>query len=142
LLLAAEAASSPLPSQNGDAPKTNACRPKGNRQFPRNDAFAFRISPRAFRDHLAQHLNSMKTVTSSNTSLSVTTSSGSSRLAVPAAEVHIPLAEFIAEGIKIQPRFVPEPIFAKTGVGFMRSARVSELAVAKTTTRVSAVADF
>jgi hypothetical protein len=48
-----------------------------------------------------------------------------------ANEIHIPLSEFIAEGIKIQHRFVPEPVFAKTGVGFMRSTGVVEIAAAK-----------
>lgn len=42
-------------------------------------------------------------------------------------QVHIPLNEFIEEGLAIQHRFVAEPVFAKTGVGFMRSAGVSEI---------------
>ena len=45
--------------------------------------------------------------------------------------VNVTLDELIVEGLKIQPRFVAEPLFAKTGKGFMRSAGVEEIAAAK-----------
>lgn len=48
-----------------------------------------------------------------------------------AAQVHVSLAEILAEGLKIQPRFLAEPRYARTGVGFMRSAGVSEMVEAK-----------
>lgn len=49
----------------------------------------------------------------------------------PTAGIQIDLGEFIREGIEIQHRFVPEPRYAKTGVGFMRSAGVREMQEAK-----------
>jgi len=45
--------------------------------------------------------------------------------------VNVTLDELIVEGLKIQPRFVAEPLFAKTGKGFMRTAGVEEIAAAK-----------
>ncbi|AHF93985.1 hypothetical protein OPIT5_02140 [Opitutaceae bacterium TAV5] len=57
------------------------------------------------------------------------------RKAAPRDEVHIPLSEFIDEGLKIRHRFMAEPVFAKTGVGFMRSAGVAEISAAKKTSR-------
>jgi hypothetical protein len=48
-----------------------------------------------------------------------------------AAQVHVSFAEALAEGVKIQPRFVAEPRYARTGVGFMRSVGVTEIAKAK-----------
>ena len=47
------------------------------------------------------------------------------------AQVRVTLDELIVEGLKIQPRFVAEPLFAKTGTDFMRSAGVTEIASAK-----------
>jgi hypothetical protein len=35
--------------------------------------------------------------------------------------------ELMAEGLAIQDRFVAEPIYAKTGKGFLKSAGVEEL---------------
>ena len=47
------------------------------------------------------------------------------------AAVNLTLDELIVEGLKIQPRFVADPLFAKTGKGFMRSVGVAEIAEAK-----------
>jgi hypothetical protein len=47
------------------------------------------------------------------------------------AKVNVTLDELIVEGLKIQPRFVAEPLFAKTGTGFMRSIGVAEIVAAK-----------
>lgn len=40
-------------------------------------------------------------------------------------------SEALREGIALQSRFVPEPRFKLTGVGFMRSAGVAEIHAAK-----------
>ncbi len=43
-----------------------------------------------------------------------------------------PLARAILqEGLKIQDRFVAEPIYAKTGKGYLKSIGVEEIAAAK-----------
>jgi hypothetical protein len=47
------------------------------------------------------------------------------------AQVRVSYADVLAEAKRIQPRFVPEPLLARTGVGLMRSSGVSELAAAK-----------
>ena len=45
-----------------------------------------------------------------------------------------PLAQAILrEGLKIQERFSAEPVYARTGKGYLKSAGVKELAEAKTT---------
>jgi hypothetical protein len=45
-----------------------------------------------------------------------------------------PLAQAILrEGLKIQDRFSAEPVYAKTGKSYLKSAGVTELAEAKTT---------
>ena len=49
--------------------------------------------------------------------------------------VHIPLNEFISEGIRIQHRFKAEPVFAKTGIGFLASSGVEEIEAAKQSQR-------
>jgi len=41
------------------------------------------------------------------------------------------LASAVEEGIRIQPRFRPEALLARTGRGFMASAGIAELAAAK-----------
>ena len=48
-----------------------------------------------------------------------------------ADQVHVSFAEALAEGVNIQPRFVAEPRYARTGVGFMRSVGVTEIAKAQ-----------
>jgi hypothetical protein len=40
--------------------------------------------------------------------------------------------ELMAEGLAIQDRFAAEPIYAKTGKGFLKSAGVAELQKLKT----------
>ncbi len=43
-----------------------------------------------------------------------------------------PLAQrILREGLAIQDRFAAEPVYAKTGKGFLKSAGVSEVAKAK-----------
>jgi hypothetical protein len=42
------------------------------------------------------------------------------------------LAAAVEDGIRIQSRFRPEPMLARTGRGFMASAGVAEIAEAKT----------
>ena len=47
-----------------------------------------------------------------------------------------PLAQkILREGLAIQDRFAAEPVYAKTGKGFLKSAGVSEIAKAKTEIR-------
>lgn len=41
------------------------------------------------------------------------------------------LQELIEEGIRILPRFKPEPIYAKTGKGYLAPSGVDEIAEAK-----------
>ena len=41
------------------------------------------------------------------------------------------LQELIEEGLRIQPRFKPEPIYAKTGKGYLAPNGVDEIAEAK-----------
>jgi hypothetical protein len=41
------------------------------------------------------------------------------------------LQELIEEGLRIQPRFKPEPIYSKTGKGYMKPSGVDEIAEAK-----------
>jgi hypothetical protein len=48
-----------------------------------------------------------------------------------AAAVSVSYEDVLAEALRIQPRFVPEPMLARTGTGFMRSVGVSEVAAAK-----------
>ncbi len=47
------------------------------------------------------------------------------------------LAAAVDDGLRIQPRFRPEPLLARTGRGFMASAGVSEIAAAKQPRRSS-----
>ena len=49
--------------------------------------------------------------------------------------VYIPLDEFISEGIRMQHRFKAEPIFSKTGIGFLASSGIEEIAAAKQSQR-------
>ena len=49
-----------------------------------------------------------------------------------AAPVNVTLAQLVAEGLRIQHRFAPEPVYARTGRGFLRSSGVTEIAEAKT----------
>ena len=47
-----------------------------------------------------------------------------------------PLAQAILrEGLAIQDRFAAEPVYAKTGKGFLKSAGVDEIAAAKKTSK-------
>jgi hypothetical protein len=47
-----------------------------------------------------------------------------------------PLAQAILrEGLAIQDRFAAEPVYAKTGKGFLKSAGVEEIAAAKKTSK-------
>jgi hypothetical protein len=48
------------------------------------------------------------------------------------------LTAAVADGIRIQPRFRPEPLLARTGRGFMASTGVTEIARAKRTRKISA----
>jgi hypothetical protein len=43
--------------------------------------------------------------------------------------------EVLAEGLAIQDRFSAEPVYAKTGKGYLKSVGVEEIAQAKKTTR-------
>ena len=52
---------------------------------------------------------------------------GRDRLAAQGLQVLDKWDAVVADGLRIQPRFKPEPIFAKTGVGLMCSVGVSEL---------------
>jgi len=52
-----------------------------------------------------------------------------------AAAVRVSYKDVLAEALRIQPRFVPEPMLARTGKGFMRSVGVSEVAAAKKSVR-------
>ncbi len=55
----------------------------------------------------------------------------------PAAPVNVTLAQLVAEGLRIQHRFTPEPVYARTGRGFLRSSGISEIAEAKARERVT-----
>ena len=59
-----------------------------------------------------------------------------------ADKVVITLEELIEEGLRIQHRFAPEPIYAKTergsGRGFLRPSGVDEIAAAKELERAKA----
>jgi hypothetical protein len=46
--------------------------------------------------------------------------------------------ELMAEGLRIQHRFVAEPVYAKTGKGFLKSEGVEELQRIKAATKLSA----
>jgi hypothetical protein len=46
--------------------------------------------------------------------------------------------ELMAEGLKIQHRFVAEPIYAKTGKGYLKSEGVKELQEIKAAARTQA----
>lgn len=41
------------------------------------------------------------------------------------------LRELIEEGTRIQPRFKPEPVYAKTGKGYLAPSGVNEMGEAK-----------
>ena len=45
------------------------------------------------------------------------------------------LAAAVNDGIRIQPRFRPEPLLARTGRGFMASSGVAEIAAVKQSVR-------
>ncbi len=45
------------------------------------------------------------------------------------------LAAALEDGIRIQPRFRPEPLLARTGRGFMASSGVAEIAAVKQSAR-------
>lgn len=47
------------------------------------------------------------------------------------------LAATVEDGIRIQPRFRPEPLLVRTGRGFMESTGISEIAAAKQQSRAS-----
>jgi len=46
--------------------------------------------------------------------------------------------ELMAEGLAMQDRFVAEPVYAKTGKGYLKSAGVDELKKIKQTTQQKA----
>jgi hypothetical protein len=65
-------------------------------------------------------------------------SSASSASSLPlSAEEAAFLAAAVEEGTKIQSRFRPEPLLARTGRGFMESSGVADIAAEKIKRRVS-----
>jgi hypothetical protein len=47
------------------------------------------------------------------------------------APVNVSFADLVAEGLRIQHRFAAEPVYGRTGKGFLRPSGVDEIADAK-----------
>ncbi|NDC74601.1 hypothetical protein EBZ70_04765 [bacterium] len=58
------------------------------------------------------------------------------------APVNVTLEDLVSEGLSIQHRFAPEPIYGRTGKGFLHPSGVDEIAEAKVRNQVSSSANL